>query len=71
MTQNQVNSAVARATGESLATIRNRGFNCSVQDLKDETGPECIGDILERLDWDQVALDRNTSLFPTGHSKPR
>ena len=39
MTQNELNRAVARATGESLGTIRDLGFTLVTQETKPATEP--------------------------------
>ncbi|QDT36053.1 hypothetical protein [Stratiformator vulcanicus] len=44
--------AVARATGETVQTIKHRGFG---PDEEDKSG--------SYIDWDAVDLRRNTSLF--------
>ncbi len=55
MTQNDFNRAVARATGETVSEISRRGFQ--PLDLE-PTEPE---DVI--VDWDQVELERNVSIF--------
>ena len=45
MNQNEVNRAVARATGETISTIRNLGF--SIEEL-----PEEVDEDSRCLDWD-------------------
>ncbi|QDT35977.1 hypothetical protein [Stratiformator vulcanicus] len=52
MTTNDLNRAVARATGETVRTIKHRGF-----------GPEEEDESGSYIDWDAVDLRRNTSLF--------
>lgn len=55
MSPHQLNRAVAHATGESLSTIRSRGFSLLALELPDEdTGPQV-------LDWDAVQAQRHES----------
>ena len=62
MTQEQLELAVARATGEPIANIRRRGFGllCPFDPCFDSVeadhGPHLV-------DWDELALER-PSLFP-------
>jgi len=59
MNQRQLDRAVARQTGESLATIRNRGFSIvEPPELEPLT-----------IDWDQLAEER-VALFP-GYERRR
>ncbi len=60
MTQAQMERELARATGESIATIRHRGFSLVEP-------PE-----LEPLtvDWDQLAAER-VAMFPSGNRDRR
>jgi hypothetical protein len=63
MTHHELNLAVARATGESLQTIRRRGFSLADPDVADCDPEPC--DIEEKvLDWDAVQSKRRISLFP-------
>ncbi|QDT37578.1 hypothetical protein [Stratiformator vulcanicus] len=50
---NDLNRAVARATGDTAQTIKHRGFG---PDLNEQAGPY--------LDWDIADLERKTPLFP-------
>ena len=56
MTPAQLNRAVARATGESVAEIARRGF----QLLHHETIELEPEDLI--IDWDELELCRNVSL---------
>lgn len=63
MTQSHLNRAVARATGESVGTIRRRGFslvgpptNKTSQTLV--RGPHVV-------DWDEVDASR-VAIYPVG-----
>ena len=59
MTQAQVDQAVSRVTGESLSTIRNRGFSIvEPPELEPLT-----------IDWDEVQAER-VALFP-GQQRPQ
>ncbi len=54
MTLEQLNAAVARATGEDIAVIAGRGFN-----LVDDRPPTSNEEWEEfALDWDQLDADR-------------
>ena len=54
MTQNELNRAVAKATGESLAAIAKMGFIALIP------GPYKRGP--KTVDWDQAHALRNVSL---------
>mgnify|MGYP006969462699 CR=1 FL=1 len=54
LSQNDLNRAVARATGETVSEIARRGF----QPL--ELEPSEPEDVI--VDWDQVELDRHVSV---------
>ncbi|WP_437222702.1 hypothetical protein SH661x_002902 [Planctomicrobium sp. SH661] len=71
MTQCDLNTAVAQATGEELREIRRRGF--SVVDLS-ETRFDPEPDILtpQMVDWDDLDLRRNVPVVQqTRRSLPR
>jgi hypothetical protein len=62
VTQNQLNCAVALATGEPLPEIRRRGF--SLADPGDVYfDPEPLDRSPQTIDWDEVDVGR-ISLFP-------
>jgi len=62
MTQSRLNRAVARVTGESLATIRNLGF--SIADPVDVSfDPEPTPAMPQVVDWDKLDADR-VAVFP-------
>jgi hypothetical protein len=56
MSQNELNRAVAERTGESVATIRRRGFSIftplAVFDPDDERSQPNV------VDWDRLELER-------------
>ncbi len=56
MTQNELNRAVACATGESVSEISSRGFS----PLPDD--PYDCG--MEPIDWDWLEQSRNVSVLP-------
>ena len=58
MTQRQLEREVASATGESMTTIRRRGFS-----LVEPEYPEPLV-----LDWDDLDAER-TSLFPAHYHR--
>ena len=57
MTQNELNRAVAAATGESVRTIRERGFSIAGPLLMDHD-PEPSGVEDKILDWDALDTQR-------------
>jgi hypothetical protein len=56
MTQNELNRAVARATGESIAVICSMGF-VPLTDTPQEREPQMV-------DWDSAQQTRRISLHP-------
>jgi hypothetical protein len=64
MTQQELDRQVARATGEPLCEIRQRGFSIADPDLVDYD-PESsdIEDLI--VDWDALDTRRNTPLVAT------
>jgi len=83
MTQSRLNRAVARATGESLATIERLGFSVVDPDVDfdpdppvlgiaalpdDESGFECQPAMPNIVDWDQYDAERLV-LFPCHGSR--
>ena len=57
MSQNELNRAVAHATGESVSEISSRGFS----PLPDD--PYDCG--MEPIDWDWLEQSRNVSVLPS------
>ena len=57
MTQAQLNRAVAEATGESVETIRHRGFSI-FQPLKVFDPDQDDLAMPQMADWDQIETDR-------------
>jgi len=58
MTQQQLDRAVAQATGESLATIRRHGFSLVTPlSVFDPDADELAQPLF--LDWDQIEANRN------------
>ena len=55
MNQRQLNREVAKATGESICTIAQRGFSLD-RWIPSEPG-------LGPIDWDYIAATKNTALF--------
>jgi hypothetical protein len=63
MTQTQLEQLVARATGEDIQAIRERGF--SVADpLEVNFDPEPDNLPPQVVDWDEVDLERNLAVVP-------
>ena len=60
MTQSRLDRAVARATGESLATIRSMGFSIAEPDAIDFDNEPATPNV---IDWDAVDAQR-VVLFP-------
>jgi hypothetical protein len=68
MTQRRLDRAVARATGETLSTIRRRGFS-----VFDPTGRHEELDELPRpqtVNWDQLDADRAGYVPQRARSQP-
>ncbi len=58
MTQFEINSAVASATGEDLHEIRRRGFNhFDPFDADFDSEPDDL--LPQMVDWDQLEQDRH------------
>ena len=57
MTQSELNSAVARRTGEDLDTIRNHGFSM-IDPFDPDFDPEPDDLLPQMVDWDQLEQDR-------------
>lgn len=67
MNQEQLDSSVARATGESVRTIRSLGFSIADLPLPDhDPDGDADGNELSLdwpyLDWDRVQADRSVRL---------
>ena len=68
MTQTQLEQLVARATGEDIRAIRERGF--SVADpLEVNFDPEPDNLPPQVVDWDEVALRKNVAIVPQGRGR--
>ncbi|WP_437222621.1 hypothetical protein SH661x_002865 [Planctomicrobium sp. SH661] len=61
MNQRELNRAIARITGERLATISHMGFVT----LSSAPDPEA-----HYLDWDEVDAQRNVALFRQRRASP-
>ena len=59
MNQRQLNREVAKATGESICTIAQRGFSLD-RWIPNEPG---LGPIDGLVDWDYIDATKNTALF--------
>ncbi|WP_417385624.1 hypothetical protein [Gimesia sp.] len=62
MTPQDLNRAVANATGEDLRAIQQRGFSLA-DPLKVNFDPEPDNRRPQIVDWDARELDRNVPLF--------
>jgi hypothetical protein len=63
MNSNHVNQQVARATGETVAEIRRRGFSLE-EPLPEEPILEEPDDLIPlMIDWDRFDLERNVALI--------
>ena len=73
MTQNQIHRAVAKATGESVGTIRQMGFSVADPDhVRFDPEPPDIRDIEERIiDWDWHDRRRNVPIVPQRSRRQR
>ncbi len=60
MSQQELDSAVAEATGESLRTIRRRGFSI-IDPSEDDYDPEPNILPFQMVDWDQLENDRRAA----------
>jgi len=68
MTQTQLEQLVARATGEDIRAIRERGF--SVADpLEVNFDPEPDNLPPQVVDWDELDLERNLAVVPPGRGR--
>ena len=68
MTQTQLEQLVARATGEDIRAIRERGF--SVADpLEVNFDPEPDNLPPQVVDWDEVDLQHNVAIVPQGRGR--
>ena len=65
MTQTQLEQMVARATGEDIRAIRQRGF--SVADpFEVDFDPEPDNLPPQMIDWDELELQRNLAVVSQG-----
>jgi len=62
MTQQDLDTAVARATGEDITQIRRRGFSIA-DPLNVEFDPEPSTFPPQVIDWDEIDRSRNVALF--------
>ena len=68
MTQTQLEQLVARATGEDIRAIRERGF--SVADpLKVNFDPEPDNLHPQMINWDELEVERNVAVVPQGRGR--
>jgi len=63
MTQNQLNQRVAKATGEDIGDIRQRGFSLA-DPLEVHFDPEPCDLPPQVVDWDEVDLQHNVAVVP-------
>ena len=62
MTQHDIETAVATATGEDLCEIRRRGFSIA-DPFEVSFDPEPDNLPPQMIDWDEVDLQRNVAVF--------
>lgn len=62
MTQSDIDIAVGQATGDSLKTIRQRGFSLA-DPLEVNFDPEPDNRPPQTVDWDMRELEQNVALF--------
>lgn len=68
MTQTQLEQLVAKATGEDIRAIRERGF--SVADpLEVNFDPEPDNLPPQVVDWDELDLQHNVAVVPPGRGR--
>jgi hypothetical protein len=66
MTQAQLDRRVARATGESLCTIRSRGFSiANPSGVEHDPEPSAAPQV---IDWDELAAQRVALFLQKGRS---
>lgn len=68
MTQQDLDAAVAVATGEAVRTIRQRGFSL-VNPLEVYFDPDPDLCPPQTVDWDELGLQQNVSLFAQRHGR--
>ena len=68
MTQEDLDRAVATATGEDLRAIRQRGFSLA-DPLEVNFDPEPDIRPPQMVDWDARELERNVPLFFQNHGR--
>lgn len=62
MTQQDLDQAVALATGEDLHAIRQRGFSLvNQQEVNFDSDPDLRQP--QYVDWDELSLQQNVALF--------
>ncbi|MFT5523614.1 MAG: hypothetical protein ACI9HK_001562 [Pirellulaceae bacterium] len=67
MRQNDLNRAVADATGETVTTIKKLGFMLAEPDIFDDLDDEIAGPLV--IDWDELDAQRYLrNWFPEPHS---
>ena len=63
MTQQEIDRQVARATGENLCEIRQRGFSIADPAIVDyDPEPSDVEDLI--VDWDALDAGRSVPLVP-------
>jgi len=68
MQQSELNRAVARVTGETIATIRQLGFSLAEPDESDDVADECHGPFF--LDWEQPEPARFSDYLGRAFDEP-
>ena len=64
MNQQELDSAVATATGEDLCEIRRRGFSVADPFHVDFDPEPDLAYPPQTIDWDELQLEHNVALFP-------
>lgn len=68
MNQSELNRAVARATGETVSTIKRLGF--LLADIADDAGLDVASDDPQVIDWDELETQRNIAITQERHDEP-
>ena len=73
MTQQELDCAVAEATGETLCDVSRMGFSLAdPNDVAFDPEPyEPVDEIEKYIDWDDLDAERNASVIPVPRTSTR